>query len=276
MHRNHVNDGGDQQQQEEGEMHLVPERKQPFVSDERRYSADAIQVVFHKGRNQLQQPVMVLCNGARALRVHVQLGVNLREDGAVAGPRRKRQRHRQCNALPKALGRFQDFSIVVAENLQQVRYELGCRTDSFRGQLYAGKQLLEVGFSSEQAVVDFLVEEATDQATAGDQQHGNQGCGAVYRAKREIAVVENRERPDDTQDHVDAKPVANLPEELQEAVPLSQRVQQQREYEQAADNAEGVTQSVLSEQAARIATHVPDDHSRGGEHEPGVSAVLLI
>ena len=97
--------------------------------------------------------------------------------------------------------------------------------------------------------MDLLIEKTTDKATAGDQQHRYHGSRAVYRAEGEIAVVQDRQWPDDAQYHVDTKPVAKLPEKLEEAVAFAQRIQQQCEYEQAANNAECVTEPVLRKQA---------------------------
>ncbi len=124
--------------------------------------------------------------------------------------------------------------------------------------------------------MNFLVQEATDETTAGNQEHRDHCGGAVDRAECKIAVIKNGEWSDDTEDHMNAEPVADLPQDLQKLESLSEGVEQQRQDQKAANDAQRIAKSMLGKQATRITPQVTNNDGYCGQQQSSVTTPLLI
>ena len=66
-------------------------------------------------------------------------------------------------------------------------------------------------------MVNFGVQEATNQPAGSNQQHRNQGGRTIDRTQCKVGVIQDSDRADNAQHHMHAKPVLGRPEELEKS-----------------------------------------------------------
>ena len=95
---------------------------------------------------------------------------------------------------------------------------------------HAPEQLLQRRAPPVEPLMDLRVDVAPDEAAARDEQRGIKRDVAVHGARREVAVIERRERPHGADDHVRAEPVLHRSQERERAKTLAQRIEELREH----------------------------------------------
>ena len=86
--------------------------------------------------------------------------------------------------------------------------------------------------------MDLRIDDPPDQTARRHQKYTTESHRAVERSEFEVRVEENRDRTDDSQDHVDDEPMPNRTPRLHDAQALPQRVEQQQGHQPGARNSQ--------------------------------------
>ena len=138
-----------------------------------------------------------------------------------------------------------------------------------------GAQLLDRRAPAVQAAVNARVKVLADDAADSDDEHAVERDGAVDGAEREVAVVEDHQRAQEAEDHVDSEPVPAPAAALHELPFLPGRVQQQKQHQRAADDAEPVADALRRIHDAMVAQQPADAQRDHQQPVPDEAALLL-
>ena len=69
-----------------------------------------------------------------------------------------------------------------------------------------GEQLRRRGLASIETHMNLAIEIAADDPAARDDEHREKSDIAIGRTEAEVAMIQDEQRPGDTQEHMDAKP----------------------------------------------------------------------
>ena len=103
--------------------------------------------------------------------------------------------------------RFQGLGLKTAQRLFHLGRKGKLGLNFLRVQPGSRTHVLQTGTTSVQAMVDFGIDEAADNAAACDQAHAGQGNRRIDRAHLETRMRQDEQRPQDAQGHVQGKPV---------------------------------------------------------------------
>ncbi len=145
--------------------------------------------------------------------------------------------------------------------------------------LCADLQLPEGQLASVQSLVDPGVDVATDQAASRDREHAEQGDVAVGRSEAEVGVVEDAQRAEDPEHHVETKPADGRSQESQPADVLACRIQKKQQHQAAADDAQGVPDAPLRGDVPfgwQVPTQVQENDCRDEEEARWCKPPLLV
>ena len=119
------------------------------------------------------------------------------------------------------------------------------RTEALAEFLRLLQQLARLKLAAIEAAVNSGINIAPDNTASRDQQHAIERDAGVQRFDLEIGMQDHQRRPDDAEDHVQAKPARDAAPRPHPFYPFAQWIEQQNQHQRAADDAEGIAQPVL-------------------------------
>lgn len=228
----HVEYGAGRQQIDEWNVEHMPKREEPFIRVELSDSLSFVEIDRDK--------VDGLSISSSKLRMSLELEhlPEFSRTTPLAEPARPSNRGK---VPPRTKERTLDMHHVGLEGLQPLlhpRRKVETRLRIYRLPREFFLQDLQRCTGPVESVVNFRIDETPDDPAEDDPQHAEQRHGSIGRTDVKGRVEQDECGTDDTEPHMDTEPVFEGPPPLHPAYVLAERISQEREHHQSADDAQ--------------------------------------